>query len=102
MCVMFCGGGGGVQELGLLADAKAAYQEAIRLRPDFAIAHGNLASCFYDEGDMKTAIRWVGRGWAYECCCFHVGVCCCCCCCCCVALCCWVAACKHGVVTAVF
>ncbi len=47
------------QELGLLADAKAAYQEAIRLRPDFAIAHGNLASCFYDEGDMKTAIRCV-------------------------------------------
>ncbi len=45
------------QEVGRLADAKAAYQEAIRLRPDFAIAHGNLASCYYDEGDMKTAIK---------------------------------------------
>ncbi len=43
----------------MLAEAKSAYQEAIRLRPDFAIAHGNLASCFYDEGDMKTAVRCV-------------------------------------------
>ena len=30
---------------------------ATALRPDFAIAHGNLASCFYDEGDLPGAIR---------------------------------------------
>jgi tetratricopeptide (TPR) repeat protein len=27
------------------------------LRPSFAIAHGNLASCFYDEGNMEMAVK---------------------------------------------
>ena len=40
-----------------LAEAKRAYKRATALRPDFAIAHGNLASCLYDEGDLKAAIR---------------------------------------------
>ena len=40
-----------------LAEAKRAYKRATALRPDFAIAHGNLASCLYDEGDLKSAIR---------------------------------------------
>lgn len=40
-----------------MEEAKATYQEAIRLRPDFAIAHGNLASCFYDQGNYRRAIH---------------------------------------------
>lgn len=47
------------QDAGRLGEAKAAYVEAIKLRPAFAIAHGNLASCYYDEGDMVTAVKCV-------------------------------------------
>lgn len=32
-------------------------QTSIKLRPDFAIAHGNLGSCHYDRGDIDAAIR---------------------------------------------
>lgn len=38
------------QEQGLIQDAMQCYQTAIKLRPDFAIAYGNLASCYYDTG----------------------------------------------------
>lgn len=43
----------------MVHDAMQCYQTAIKLRPDFAIAYGNLASCYYDCG-------WVGGragGW---------------------------------------
>ncbi|CAN0348796.1 unnamed protein product, partial [Ectocarpus sp. 8 AP-2014] len=33
------------------------YQTAIKLRPDFAIAYGNLASCYYDCGCQDLAIK---------------------------------------------
>lgn len=39
-----------LQERGLVHDAMQCYQTAIKLRPDFAIAYGNLASCYYDCG----------------------------------------------------
>ena len=45
----------------MIAEAKAAYEQAIRIRPNFAIAHGNLASCFYDEGNMEMAVKYVLR-----------------------------------------
>lgn len=32
-------------------------QMAIKLRPDFAIAHGNLGSCYYERGEIDAAIR---------------------------------------------
>jgi protein O-GlcNAc transferase len=35
---------------------KVSYETAISLRPDFAIAHGNLASCYYDMRDYDKAI----------------------------------------------
>ncbi len=47
------------QDVGRLAEAKRAYEEAIRLRPNFAIAFGNLASCFFDEGNMDMAVKCV-------------------------------------------
>lgn len=34
----------------MVHDAMQCYQTAIKLRPDFAIAYGNLASCYYDCG----------------------------------------------------
>lgn len=39
------------------SQAIKCYQGAITIRPDFAIAHGNLASCFYDKGDLDAAIK---------------------------------------------
>lgn len=44
-----------LQERGMVHDAMQCYQTAIKLRPDFAIAYGNLASCYYDCG-------WGGGG----------------------------------------
>ncbi len=40
-----------------MQDAIASYRSAIKLRPDFAIAHGNLGSCYYDIGDHAAAIK---------------------------------------------
>jgi protein O-GlcNAc transferase len=49
--------GNALKEQHLLHDAIACYQQAIKLRPDFAIAHGNLGSCYYDLGDFTQAIK---------------------------------------------
>jgi tetratricopeptide (TPR) repeat protein len=37
-------------------EAITSYLQAIRLRPDFAIAHGNLASIYYEQGQLEQAI----------------------------------------------
>jgi len=49
--------GNALKEQHLIQDAIACYQAAIKLRPDFAIAHGNLGSCYYDLGDYTSAIK---------------------------------------------
>ena len=46
------------QAAGDLPAAKACYLEAIRLKPDFAIAWNNLAGVFKDEGQIVTAIAY--------------------------------------------
>ena len=43
---------------GRLDEAKKSYLEAIRIRPDFAIAWNNLAGVFKDEGDLETSVAY--------------------------------------------
>ena len=43
---------------GRLEDAKRYYLEAIRVKPDFAIAWSNLAGVFKEEGQLPTAISY--------------------------------------------
>lgn len=38
-------------------NASIKIKKAIELRPDFAIAHGNMASCHFDMGDMNSAVK---------------------------------------------
>ncbi len=45
-----------VQAMNRPQEAISAYLQAIRLRPDFAIAHGNLASLYYEQGQLEQAI----------------------------------------------
>lgn len=40
----------------MIHDAMQCYQTAIKLRPDFAIAYGNLASCYYDCGYVAAVL----------------------------------------------
>ena len=47
--------------LGDLPAAKQAYLTALQLRPNFAIALGNLGSVYYEEGSMEDAIRTYKR-----------------------------------------
>jgi protein O-GlcNAc transferase len=42
---------------GVIQDAIKCYQTAIKLRPDFAIAHSNLGSCYYDLQDFTSAVK---------------------------------------------
>jgi len=41
----------------LIDEAMSEYKKAVELRPDFAIAHGNLASCYYDQGQLPLAVK---------------------------------------------
>lgn len=43
---------------GNLDEAKRCYMEAIRIRPEFAIAWSNLAGIFKDQGDIETALNY--------------------------------------------
>jgi tetratricopeptide (TPR) repeat protein len=54
---MYASIGNALKEQNLVQDAIASYRSAIKLRPDFAIAHGNLGSCYYDIGDHAAAIK---------------------------------------------
>jgi tetratricopeptide (TPR) repeat protein len=47
-----------LQATGDSDSAKRCYLEAIRIRPDFAIAWSNLAGVFKDEGQLKTSIAY--------------------------------------------
>jgi protein O-GlcNAc transferase len=44
------------QALGRPQEAILCYQRSIRLRPDYAIAYGNLASLYYEQGLLDHAI----------------------------------------------
>jgi tetratricopeptide (TPR) repeat protein len=41
----------------LLLKALTCYEGAIAIRPDFAIAHGNMGSCQFDLGNVDAAIK---------------------------------------------
>jgi protein O-GlcNAc transferase len=45
-----------MQEQGNVLEAFQCYSTAIRIRPDFAIAHGNLGSCLLVSGEVQRAI----------------------------------------------
>jgi len=57
VCLFISSIGNALKEQNLVQDAIASYKSAIKLRPDFAIAHGNLGSCYYDIGDYAAAIK---------------------------------------------
>jgi Flp pilus assembly protein TadD len=42
---------------GLGPEARAAFTRAVQLRPSDSAAHGDLAACLYDEGDMRGAVE---------------------------------------------
>ena len=42
--------------MGRPQEAIMCYQRAIQLRPDYAIAYGNLPSVYYEQGQMDLAI----------------------------------------------
>lgn len=48
--------GAGLQEHGRAADARAAYEHALRLKPDYAPAHTGLGSVLRQEGQLDEAI----------------------------------------------
>ena len=39
------------------AEARACYQEALRLRPGFGLAHNNLGALLFQEGELEEATR---------------------------------------------
>nr|CAB3446600.1 unnamed protein product [Digitaria exilis] len=46
-----------VQALGMSQDAIMCYQRALQARPDYAMAYGNLATIYYEQGQLDMAIR---------------------------------------------
>ncbi|OIT21173.1 putative udp-n-acetylglucosamine--peptide n-acetylglucosaminyltransferase sec [Nicotiana attenuata] len=44
------------QSLGMPQEAIVRYQRALQVRPDYAMAFGNLASVYYEQGNMEMAI----------------------------------------------
>jgi tetratricopeptide (TPR) repeat protein len=45
-----------LKESNKVEEAIWAYENAIRLRPDFAVAHANIGACYYERGDIPAAI----------------------------------------------
>jgi protein O-GlcNAc transferase len=45
-----------LKEMNKIDEALTSYETAIKLRPDFAIAHANVGACYYDSGDIPKAI----------------------------------------------
>jgi tetratricopeptide (TPR) repeat protein len=48
--------GSALQDKGQLEEAIADYREALRLKPDYAIAHSNLGSALHHKGQLDEAI----------------------------------------------
>jgi predicted O-linked N-acetylglucosamine transferase (SPINDLY family) len=45
-----------LKDVGQLDGAVAAYRQAIRLKPDYALAHGNLGNALKDMGQLEEAV----------------------------------------------
>ena len=45
-------------DTGRLADAKKSYLEAVRIKPDFAVAWSNLGGVFKSQKDYKSAVSY--------------------------------------------
>jgi Flp pilus assembly protein TadD len=51
-----------LNELVRLDEAEASYIQAIALKPDFALAHGNLGKVLMEKGRHKEALASLRRG----------------------------------------
>ena len=47
-----------LREQGQLDEARACYAEALRLNPDLAMTHNNMAQALQEEGQLEDAIGW--------------------------------------------
>ena len=46
---------------GKLAEAVASFEQAVRLKPDFAEAYNNLGNALKDQGKLEEAIATTSR-----------------------------------------